>query len=532
MNTNMKTKISLKLSVFCLVILLAGCYSDLDPQDQGGNLLNAANVFKTDADFKKGLAKLYAAFAVSGQQGPAGLGDIRGIDEGFGQYLRAYWNAQELTTDEAVIAWNDQTIKDYHWHTWTSSDVFNQALYYRVIYTVSLCNEFIRASTGKSSGEVKQFRDEARFLRALAYSHALDLFGSVPFVTEADGVGSTLPRPISRENLFAYIEKELTDLDAAGLMGAPRFEYARADKAAVWMLLAKLYLNAEVYTGASRATDCITNVNKVIAAGYQLTSGSTLFTNAYGKNFLADNHTSPEIIYSIAFDGSRTQTYGGMTYIINASLGGSMNKDADFGSKSGWSGLRTTPQFVGLFATGDGRDMLYRPGQSLDINDISQFTDGYAVGKFRNRTATGALAPNVGYDANGNTFMDVDFPVFRLADAYLMYAEAVLRGGIGGTPAQALTYVNLLRTRASAGNITQGQLNLDFILDERGRELYWEGHRRTDLIRFNKFSGGAYVWQWKGNSKNGQPTAASRNLFPIPAADLAANPNLVQNSGY
>lgn len=528
----MKTNLSLKLSIFSFVILLTGCYSDLDPQDQGGNLLNAANVYKTDADFKKGLAKLYSSFSVTGQQGPGGQPDISSINEGFSQYLRAYWNAQELTTDEALIAWNDETIKDYHWHTWTSRDVFVTALYYRLVYTVSVSNEFIRASSGKSSTEVQQYREEARFIRAIAYSHLLDLFGNVPFVTEANGVGSTLPRQISRADLFAYIEKELLDLDTKGLMGSPRFEYARADKAAVWMLLAKLYLNAQVYTGTSRANDCITNVNKVIAAGYQLTSGSTLFTNAYGKNFLADNNTSPEIIFAIANDGSRTQNYGGTTYIINASLGGSMNKDADFGSKSGWEGLRTTPQFVGLFATGDGRDMLYRSGQSLDVNDIGIFTDGYAVGKFRNRTTTGALAPNVGYDAIGNTFMDVDFPVFRLADAYLMYAEAVLRGGTGGTPAQALTYVNLLRTRASASSITQGQLDLNFILDERGRELYWEGHRRTDLIRFNKFSGGAYVWQWKGKTKNGQPTEATRDLFPIPSSDLGANPNLVQNSGY
>jgi hypothetical protein len=176
--------------------------------------------------------------------------------------------------------------------------------------------------------------------------------------------------------------------------------------------------------------------------------------------------------------------------------------------------------------------MFYRPGQSLDINDIGLFTDGLAVGKYRNRTQTGALAPNVGYDASGNTFMDVDFPMFRLADAYLMYAEAVLRGGAGGSAAQALTYVNQLRTRANAGNITQQQLTPDFILDERGRELYWEGHRRTDLIRYGKFTGGTYVWQWKGNTKNGQATASFRDLFPIPAADLAANPGLKQNDGY
>jgi hypothetical protein len=177
--------------------------------------------------------------------------------------------------------------------------------------------------------------------------------------------------------------------------------------------------------------------------------------------------------------------------------------------------------------------MLFKQGQTKEIDDISIFRNGYAVGKFRNLTSTGALAPNVAYDAGGSTFMDVDFPMFRLADAYLMYAEAVLRGGQGGSTAQALIYVNQLRSRAfngSSGNVSL--LTLQFILDERGRELYWEGHRRTDLIRFGQFTGGTYLWPWKGNVKTGRATESFRDLFPIPASDLAANPKLKQNTGY
>ncbi|MGC8802186.1 MAG: RagB/SusD family nutrient uptake outer membrane protein [Bacteroidales bacterium] len=131
--------------------------------------------------------------------------------------------------------------------------------------------------------------------------------------------------------------------------------------------------------------------------------------------------------------------------------------------------------------------------------------------------------------------MDTDFPMFRLADVYLMYTEATLRGATNGNRAKALQYVNELRTRAyggSIGNITDSQLTLDFILDERARELYWEGHRRTDLIRFGKFSGGNYIWPWKGKVKEGTATPAHLDLFPIPASDLNANPNLVQNPGY
>jgi hypothetical protein len=159
--------------------------------------------------------------------------------------------------------------------------------------------------------------------------------------------------------------------------------------------------------------------------------------------------------------------------------------------------------------------------------DVADFNDGYAIEKFRNVDVNG----NAGSDATGD-FVDTDFPVFRLADAYLMYAEISLRGG-GGDNGTALSYVNMLRTRAygnNNGNVSS--INLNFILDERARELHWEGHRRTDLIRFGRFTGGSYIWPWKGNVPNGSPTAAFRNIFPIPALALNGNPNLIQNAGY
>ncbi len=499
--------------------------------------VTSATIYSNFANYKAVLAKLYVGYAISGQQGPAGKPDISGIDEGFSQYLRQYYKAQELTTDEAVISWNDGTLPEYHKMIWTSSNEFVGAMYNRIYYQISLCNEFLReltdaklagrGITGANLTEAQHYRAEARFLRALSYWHAIDLYGNVPFVTEADGVGSTAPKQILRKDLFTYIESELKSIESGDLVDPTKNEYGRADKAAAWTLLAKLYLNAEVYTGTPRYTDAITYCNKVAAV-----SAYALEPN-YKNLFLADNNNSKEIIFPIEFDGLKTRGYGGMTFLTHAPVGGTMPPKA-FGIDGGWAGLRTTKAFVALFSdtTGktDQRAMFYTNGQNLEINDLLTFTDGYAIAKYKNVTSTGAQ----GSDATG-AFPDTDFPMFRLADVYLMYAEAVLRGGSGGDNATALNYVNKIRQRAyggANGNITAANLTLNFILDERGRELQWECHRRTDLIRFNKFTTAAYLWPWKGNVKDGKAVEDFRNIFPIPSSDLIANPNLKQNPGY
>ena len=512
------------LAVIIATLFFTACVNDLEVTPKDPNIVTSLTVYNTPAAYKQGLAKLYATLAVSGQQGPSGKADIAGIDEGFGNYLRQYWNVQELTTDEAVMAWNDATIKDLHWHTWAQNDVFIAAIYSRIMYTVSLCNEYIRATAGNTDADIQKYNAEARFLRALAYYHALDLFGNPPFVVETDVPGAFFPQQTTRAKLFSYVEGELKAIET--ILGAPRFEYARADQAAAWTLLARLYLNAKVYTGTEKNADCITYSKKVIGSSYALST-------KYANNFVADNNLSTEIILPITSDGLNTQTYGGMTYLIHAAIGGSMPA-ASFGVGGGWGGIRTTKSLVNLFADNTGatdkRAMFWSDGQKFEIADIGQFTDGWAVTKFKNVTSTGAAAPHAHPD-----FVDTDYPLFRLADVYLMYAEAVLRGGTGGDAATALGYVNALRLRAygnATGNILAGQLTLDFILDERGRELYWEGVRRTDLIRYGKFTGSTYLWPWKGKVQNGATTEAFRDLFPIPSNDLGANPNLKQNPGY
>jgi hypothetical protein len=519
--------------VMVLIGIMSSCNDDLNVIPIDPNEQTAATIYDDPASYKQILAKIYAGLATTGQEGPAGDPDIAGIDEGFSSYLRMYWYHQELTTDEAVIGWNDQTIKDFHNQNWGAGDVFVQALYSRLFYQITFANEYLRETTEEklnSRGvdaalqqEIAFFRAETRFLRAMSYWHAMDLFANVPFVTEENPIGAFLPEQSNRADLFSFIESELLDIETK-LKAPMQNEYARVDQAAAWMLLAKLYLNASVYINADKNSEAITYTKKVIDAGYAL-------SDSYASNFMADNHNSTEIIFAVAFDGLNTQTYGGTTFITHAAVGGDMST-GDFGVDSGWGGTRTTSAFVNKFedtsGDTDSRAMFFTNGQSLEINDISVFTDGWAITKWKNLDA-------VGNPGSSLTFMDIDFPVFRLADAYLMYAEAVLRGGSGGTVAEATGYINELRERAygdASGNISNLELNLEFVLNERARELYWECHRRTDLIRFGKFSESDYVWPWKGGVKDGVSTNSKYNIFPIPSSDLAANPNLDQNTGY
>jgi starch-binding outer membrane protein, SusD/RagB family len=520
------------LGLVTTMIVFESCVKDLDrahPYD-----LTSDKVYSDAASYRGLIAKVYSGLALSGQQGPSGKADISGIDEGFSTYLRQYYKAQELTTDEAVIGWNDGSIKDYHNMKWTSANEFVSAMYNRIYYQITLCNEFIRETTDEKlasrglggDNQIKNYRAEARFMRALSYWHALDMFGNVPFVTDKDPLGAFLPPQTNRADLFNYIESELKAVEE--LLITPKAnEYGRADKAAAWTLLAKLYLNAEVYIGQSKATDCITYCNKIIAAGYALDP-------SYENLFKIGNDKSNEMIFAVRFDGIRSKTYGGMTFLVHAPVGGTMSP-VDFGINGGWAGLRTTKELVALFNgsnskldTNDRRAMFYTNGQDLEIDDISEFKQGYAIAKYKNVDAAG----KAGSDPVGD-FPDTDFPMFRLADVHLMYAEAVLRGGTGGTQAQALTYVNALRKRAYKATYTNlAAITLNDILNERGRELYWECHRRTDLIRFKKFTTGDYLWQWKGGVKGGRAVSDDLNLFPIPASDITANPTLKQNKGY
>lgn len=542
----MRKKILNKIAVALVFSIgLGACVNDLDVTPIDPNLNTADKALDSEEAFGQVLAKIYAGFAVSGQEGPAGDPDLVGFDEGHSQYWRGYFVCQELPTDEAVNGWADGDLPDLSQLDWGANNGFIRQFYYRSIYQVSLANEFIRQakSLGKAEyAKLPQYMAEARFLRALAYWHALDLFGNgVPFVTENDAVGSTLPKPAGTSprgpELFDYIESELIAIvgDAGEtdqvLLDPNQAFGGQASKAAAWMVLSKLYLNHAVYLGSANNeyyTKARTYLNKVINAGYSLVTDADVKTgdvySPYEFLFLADNYMADnEIIYSINYHGDNTQTYGGMTYVMSAATGGDM-APADIGISGGWGGNRTTKALVNKFAAGDARALWFTNGQSLEIDDQTQFKQGYAVVKYKNRTRSGGFGSNGG----NSGWVDVNVPVFRLADAYLMAAEVDLRLD-GAVSAGSRGYLQQIADRA--GTTLPQTIDLNWILDERARELYWECHRRTDLVRFGKFTKG-YNWPLKGDTKEGKDVDDKYNLMPIPFTDITANPNLTQNPKY
>ncbi len=518
-----------KYFFFFLLILGSQSCTDLalTPEDAGSEL----DVFTNLEAYRSYLAKAYAAYSHTGQDGPSGNPDITIVnDEGFTSYIRVYWKAQQLTTDETIIGWTDAGIRDMHIHSWSSENQFVRVLYYRIQLIVSIVNDFMKQSSDErlatngipeaDRAEIQTYRAEARFLRAMAYWHALDFFQNVPLVTT---ISTDLPTQASPQELFDFVESELAEIESE-LPDPRQGEYGRADKAAVWMLQAKLYLNAESMIGTAKYTECLTACNKILSAGYSLDPN-------YQSLFMINNDQSDEIIFALNSDGKLSQNWGNTTFLVHAAIGGEM-EPTDYGVGDGWAGMRTTSAMLDKFPdlTGeiDTRAIFFTEGQSIEINDIGEFTEGIAVPKFTNTAMDG----QVGSDP---THVDTDFPMFRLADAHLMYAEAVLRGGQGGDMAEAVRLINDLRERAyldDSGNISMAELDLPFILDERTRELYWEGTRRIDLIRFEEFTGDSYLWPWKGGVKEGTAIEPFRRIFPIPASDLIANPNLEQNEGY
>jgi hypothetical protein len=538
-----------------LCVAAAGC---TDPTVAPKSTVTSANIFTSRDSYKQFLARVYAGLIVTGQQGPAGNADIQGIDEGFSEYLRLYWYLQEVPTDEAVIGWNDDGLPDLNTDTWGADNAMVNAMYYRVYFQVMMANEFLRQTVddsldargqGDMKDEIHTYRAEARFLRALSYWHGIDLFANIPLVTEEDPLTATPPQQAARADIFDFVVSELNDIrDQLPTVGPSA--YGRATAGAVDMLLAELYLNAEVYTGTEHWADAMSAAQSVI------NSGNYSLNPVFRDNFTSDNNNSPELVFAATQDGGRTQTWGGMTFLVHAGCGGSSMLASWYGMDYCWGGYRLKQQAYRLFSAGDARasaiyDSLAAfdtttakrmrdsiagvpvdslPGidstRSDSVRSIGDFNHGPAYPKFTNKKSDGSNGSQL-------TMIDTDFPIFRLSEAYLIYAEAALRSG--SNRGQALTYVNDVRERAfggASGDITDAQLTLDFLLAERGRELLYEARRRSDLIRFGMFTGDTYLWAWKGGDPGGTSIAAKFDLYPLPANEVIANPNLTQNPGY
>lgn len=520
----MKAKKTIPTKLLLLIILVGialnfnSCTDDLDKTPL--NTLTAEKQYSTLEGYKQGLVSVYANLAYS-------------------NFLRSFWAMQEYTTDEAVCTWDDDGgVRVYHELAWSADTPAVSRVYSSTINMITLCNNFIKESSlervssrgfsGEAAQEIATFRAEAQFLRAYCFWVLMDTYGNPPFPTE-ETLGTTPPKQIERADLFDFIEKELKEIEPF-LVNARTNEHGRPDKATAWALLSRMYLNGKIYTGNEYYSEAITYASKVINAGYSLES-------KYEWLMLGDNYLNTnEFLFTINFDNSN-RTYNGTNFLV---LGSANVPSTINGMSNSWQSFRFTQQIPALFPTTnttvDKRAMFFTIGQSLNVNSITTSTDGYSSYKYRNVRRDGT---RIEQNNNVGNLSDVDFPVFRLAEVYLNYAEAVLRGGSGGSTALALSYINNIRGRAydnnpssALGNITNAQLTLSFILDERARELYWEAHRRTDLVRYNLFTTADYLWAWKGNVINGRAVDTKFNLFPIPTADLLANPNLKQNNGY
>ena len=532
------------------LLLTVSCVRDLDTLPPQNALPVAENVYGKTADtYLEGLSFLYFQFVTND------LTDLQQMDGGASELVRAFWSVQEATADAAKCSWeNDAWVRALNTNTWTSEQndaVY--AVYVRTLQGIAYVNEYLRQTTDDKldgrgvpddvKAEVYGFRDEARFLRAYFYWMALDCFGSVPFSTENSPFGGTYTPPqASRTDIFNFCVSELKSiLGDSGHLPAARSSYPRADRGSAAGLLARLYLNAEVYTGTSMWAEAKAVCEEIFGMGYALSPDyEALFRGDNGENAAARG----EMLWAVPYDAEKTQSYGGTSYLLAASLAATdiTDRSKPNGQRNGWAGLRVPYEYVsrffdvsgqdystGFYETADARGkMFYIKGrqESMD-NALYVFMNGWSCLKFNNipyGVTESAYLPT----ADTKAFSDVDFPMIRLAEIYLIYAEACMNIGdeIPGLS-------RLAELSARAGVSPPEEITEEFLMEERARELMWEAHRRTDLIRFGLFTSSDYLWPYKGgDSFAGQAFPSYKTLFPLPPTELAVNEVLNQNPGY
>ena len=549
----MKTKYIKQLFSAALIAVLSSgvtsCINDLDisPIDpQTGGSFDQQGVF----------VKGYAMLGVTGQKGIDGSPDLDGQDEGESGFYRTTFNCNELPTDECLWAWQEnQDIPQLTSISWSPSSQRTEWVYVRLGYDITQYNFFLDQTESMTDAETLRQRAEIRFLRALHYWYFLDLFGKAPF---KEHFNNDLPVEKKGTELYTYIQNELNEIE--GDMYEPRqAPFGRADKAANWLLRARLYLNAGVYTGQTDYAKAEEYASKVIGSAYKLCTN-------YSELFMADNdeneNAMQEIILPIRQDGVKTRNHGGSTYLVCGTRIAGMPR---MGTTNGWScifaratmvkkffsnlddvpmlsadveipkGLDTDEQIDAfdaehgirtedmIKAAGDDRALLYSGvgggRRKIQTDAISGFTDGLSIVKWQNYRSDGKPVSHA-------TYPDTDIPLFRLAEAYLTRAEAIFRQG-----GDATGDINELRKRANCTRKVQTVTEQELI-DEWAREFYLEGRRRSDLVRFGMFTTNKYLWDWKGGAMNGTSVASYYNKYPIPVSDINNNRNMSQNEGY
>ena len=515
------------------------CVGDLDVTPINPNI-------QTNLDINGLFNKCYANFALAGNSGGNGDCDIDGLDGGTTGFVRQMFNANELTTDEAICGWGDEGIASFCYNSYNASHPMLYGFYARITTGIAYCNQYLAEAGGNDA----TMAAEIRFLRAFEYFTLMDAWGNIPFTLNP----LTKPVQYSRAQAYEWIEKELLDIEGslseAKAKKSTDAGYGRVDKAACWLLLSRLYLNAEVYTGTPQWEKAKTYAKKVMDSDYKLNLKGKDGWSAYQMLFMGDNGETDaayEGIFPLLQDGLKTTSWGTSLFLMASTYDENMHGNpndakATNGTDQNWGGNRARPDLVKKFfpqgevphlesyataaAAGDDRALFNGVDRTLDNEDVATFKSGYAVGKFTNFKTKG-----VGSDA---TFCDADFFLMRKAEAYLNYAEADARLNGNKTTAEGTAAINAIRSRAKATTRPEtSSYSLSEICDEWSREFYFEGRRRMDLIRFNRYGGNVnYNWQWKGGTKEGRNFSKNLNIFAIPTNDLVSNKNLTQNPGY
>jgi len=542
----------MKRTIYILLTaaLVAACVNDLDTLPLNKTEPVSEYVYGTnETAYKEGLGRLYFQFVTND------LTDLQQMDGGASEVIRAFWSVQETSTDEAKCSWeNDAWVRALNTNTW--SEVQNDAVYavyVRTLQGIALVNEYLRQTTPEKlqsrgvsaelARKIDGFRDEARFIRAYLYWMAIDCFGSVPFTTEKSPFGGAyFPQQASRTDIFDWCVGELQYLmsEDSDLLPA-RSNYPRADKGSAAGLLARMYLNSKVYTGVERWEEAKEVCEGIFAMGYALCPDyAALFRGDNGENVQARG----EMLWAVDYSDSKTQSYGGTSYILSATLASTDITEASRpnGQRNGWAGLRVPYEFVSTYFNVSGQDyqtgayevadkrgeVFYIKGRTESMDGaLYNFMNGWSCLKFNN-IPFGQTNESFLPQSALKTFSDVDFPMIRLGEIYLIYAEACMNTG-----AEALALPKLRELSSRAGVEPPQQITRDFLVAERARELMWEAHRRTDLIRYGLYHTDAYLWPYKGgDSFKGQAFPEYKCLFSIPPTELATNDRLVQNPGY